>query len=533
MTAIEPRPVSLGSAGRSTLLLTGAAVIVQGVGFFRQLYLAAEVGVASGLDALLIAMATPLALAAVLTAGIRPALVPAYADARGERGLNAARRLVGSVLLWTGFAGVSISLSIWVFAEPLVSLAGPGLADAGTASAAVQYMRMLAPLAFLGTASSVFYALCQAEQLFPALALGMISEAVLTLAVMVYFWDSMALDALVLGTLAGALANLAIIVSATAARRVAPLPTIALRGTGLSRLLRHALPLSLSAVALQVNEFIRRAFASLLLEGGVSVLRFGDSLVRLPFAAIAPAFSSAVYPSLVQASRGPRGNELADVTERVLRYTVTFFVPLAGLTIAVAPVAAAVAYDRGAFSESDLELTAQVVAVSAPLIVSWPIIPTMASALNARRKSAVLLASGLLQVFVSTALMIVLGQVLGVVGVALATTVVSVILIVFLGHRLIILEPSLSASAVWRTSLKACVAAAPATIAFGIPIWMGLGSGSFGLGLATLAIVGMLGLSSYFAIARRIGLTEAGAILSFGVDTLRRVLSRVPMATRR
>ena len=516
------RPVSLGAAGRSALLLTGAAVLVQGVGFVRQLFLAAEIGAASGLDAMFIALAVPLALVAVFTAGVRPALLPAYAEARDEHGSRAARRLVGTVLFWMALLGLVLSLLMWVFAGPLVAITGPGLVEAGTYEDAVGYLRALAPLALLGAVTSVFYALCQAEFQFPAIAFATFAEALLTLTIMVSFWDSMGLDALVVGTLVGAMASLLIVVSTTLVRRIAPLPTIMAHNAGLAGLVRHAVPLSLSAIVLQVNEFVRRAFASVLLQGGVSVLRFGDSLVRLPFAAISPAYSAAIYPSLVEASRGSHGTELAKATERILCYAIVFFVPLAALTMAVAPVATNVAYDRGAFSSSDLILTAQVVAASAPLIVSWTIVPTLASALNARRKGTVLLAGGLVNVAASIALTFVLGSMLGVLGVTLASTIVSFIVIVFLGHRLLQVEPTISAKVIWRTLLKAVLATAPAALVFGVPIWAGMASGGLGSGLVTLVIAGLVGLASYYVIARSIGLSEAGAIILFGTDTARR-----------
>jgi putative peptidoglycan lipid II flippase len=506
-------------------------LVIQIIGFARQLFLAAEVGITSGLDALLIALAAPLALVGVLTAGVSAAIVPAYIAAKDDVGTSDARRLVGTVLVWTGLAGAVVSLALWVFAEAVVTITGPGLAEAGTADDAVRYLRTLAPLSFLMVISSIFYALCQAESLFPAIAVAQVTGPLLTFAIMVVAWDAMALDGLVAGTLIGTVVSLAIIVLATVIRRVTPILSFVSHGSGLRNLVRHAAPLSASAAILEVNLVFDRAVVSWLAAGGVSALRYGESIVRLPFAAIRPAWGQAVYPALVRArgASGPAG--LAGMTDRMLRYAIVVFVPLAGLTVAVAPVAVAVAYDRGAFTEADVALTAAVVAVSAPLIVMWTVAPTLVAALNARRMGSVLMAASILNVALNLVLDVALGYLFGVVGVALATTLSTAVVVVFFGQRLGQAEPAFSMRPLGGTFVRASLATLPSVLVFGIPIWAGVIEGGLVERVLLLVVVGVAGLSSYYAIAQRLGLEELGSIVGFAKDSLRRLLARLRFET--
>lgn len=525
MTIEEPelRSNSLAATGRATLILMGGALTVQVIGFLRQLFLAAEVGIDSSLDAVLISLALPMTLVGVLAGGVSVAIVPAYAQIKDERGPEAARRLVGTVLVWVGLAGLALSVATWVFAEPIVAITAPGLADAGTADAAVRYLRAFAPLTLLGSISALLAATCQVERLFPPMALATVAGSTVALGILVLFWDSMGLDGMVAGALVGEVVGLVILLAATMVRRVAPLPHLVSRGLGLRDLARHAAPLTLSRALLDVQRVFDRAIASLLLPGGVSALRYGDSLVRLPFAAIRPAYQTAIYPTLVQASRGAG---LGATTERLLRFAIVFFVPLAGLTAAVAPVATALLYDRGSFSDADLALTASIVAVSAPLIVTWTVQPTLVSALNAQRRGMILLAAGTMTMTVNIVLDVILGLMFGVIGIPMATVVASILVVVFMGRRLVRIEPSLSLHRVWRTFLKASLAILPSALIFGLPIWFGAIDGGSAQQALTLAVVGMVSLASYYLIARRLGLEEAGSIIAFAVSTLRRVIAR-------
>jgi O-antigen/teichoic acid export membrane protein len=160
------------------------------------------------------------------------------------------------------------------------------------------------------------------------------------------------------------------------------------------------------------------------------------------------------------------------------------------------------------------------------LIVTWTVLPTLTSALNARRQGVVLLSAGVVNVVVNLALTLALGYVFGIVGVALATTIVSVVVIIYMGYRVARLEPDVSLRPVWRTLAKASLASLPGALLFGIPIWTGLLDGDFLQRVALLAVVGVAGLSSYYALARRLGLDEASAILAFGKSTLRRAVGR-------
>lgn len=508
-------------------MLTGAALVVQIIGFVRQLFLAAEIGISSALDALLIALAAPLALAGILTAGVAVAIVPAYAEIKDERGPTDARRLVGTVLVWTAIAGALLSLFLWVLAEPIAAITGPGLAEAGTLEDAAGWIRSLAPLALLLTVTSIFYALCQAESMFVPMALASVVAPLLTLGVMVATWDDLQLDGVVLGTLVGALVGLAVLVLSTAVRRRLPLPQVMPRGLGLRRLLRHAVPITASAAILQANLTFDRAIASWLVPGGVSTLRYGESIVRIPFAAIRPAWDSALYPTLVRTDRDSGRAALAEMTERMVRYAIVFFVPLAWLTLAVAPLAVATAYDRGAFEDSDVLLTAQVVAASAPLIVTWTVAPTLVTALNARRMGLVMMVASIVNVALNLVLNVLLGYLLGVTGVALATSLVSVVMVLYFSYRLNRIESSYSPARVWRVFVRASLASLPGALVFGLPIWAGLIGGGLPIRIGSLVVVGVVGLTAYYWLAGRLGLGEAASITAFARNTLTRVFRRV------
>lgn len=497
---------SLRAVGRSAAILTGGTVAVQLVGILRELYIAAQVGLSRDLDALLIAMVLPTTLAGVLTSGIVTALVPAYVETRETSGRGEARRFAGAVLAWIGIAGFALTALLVVFASPLISIAGPGL-DTASHDLAVQYLYVLAPVAFVAAITGILYALCQAEELFAAIAIGSFIGVAVTFVLMIVLWGSLNLMGLAVGTLIGQVIGAVILVVAAVRAKAGPRLTLRAAGLPFGSFLRHAAPLTLSSAILQVNVVFDRAIASLLAPGGVSALRYAEVLVRTPISAISPAWGSAMYPTLVRAARD-RDDSLASTTSRSLRFAIAAFVPIAALTAAVAPVAVAVAYGRGAFGPEDVAETARVVAAFAPLIVILMTSPVLAGAHNARRAGTVLLAGGIINVIFNVTLDVAFGVWIGVAGIALSSAVASTIVVTFFAVRLSRADRAFRLGPIGRVlGLSLVASLVPAAIVAAIA-WSGVVSGGLVIELIALGAFGVLGLGAYTLIAGVIGLEE-------------------------
>jgi putative peptidoglycan lipid II flippase len=500
------RSLSLEAVARSAVILTGGAAVAQVLGIVRELFLAAQVGVSSRLDALLIALVLPTTLAGVLTSGTITALVPAYLEARSASGVDDARRLAGTVMVAIGVAGLVVWALLAVFAGIAVAITGPGLSAAGHESA-VAYLRLLAPLAFLAAVSAILYAVCQAEERFAAIAAATVAGPATTLAAILLLWQALDLAAVAVGSLLGSVVSLAILLVSTVRGSVTPI-AIPRSDARLRAFLRHAAPLTLSAAILQVNVVGDRAIASVLGPGAVSTLRYAEVLARVPIGAIGPAWGSAIYPALVRSTLAGAGTTLASATERGLRYAIAVFVPVATLTAAVAPVAVSVAYGRGAFAASDVSLTAQAVACFAPLLVILMTSPVLTGAHNARRRGHVLLIGGTLNVILNIVLDVVLGIWLGVIGVALSSSITSALVVAFFARRLATSEEGFELGRIFRTLAAASLASAPVAVTAAALSWTGHIPHDTLPSLAFLVAFGVLGVVAYMGAARVIGMEE-------------------------
>lgn len=229
-----------------------------------------------------------------------------------------------------------------------------------------------------------------------------------------------------------------------------------------------------------------------------------------------------MYPAMVSASRRTGEEGLGAATLRTLRFTVAVFVPVGLLSAAVAPIATSVVYGRGQFGPEDVAAVAQVLAAFAPLVFIITIDGVLTSALNARRRGAALLAAGALNVALNLLLDVVLGLSIGIVGIALSSTIAAAIVAIWKARRYARGEPGARIREVGHAFVLAVLAALPGSLVIGLIAWnVGAVEDSL-LGLAGLAVAGVAGIASYVLCSIPLGLPEPGRLVSLGFARLRR-----------
>lgn len=518
-------PISLRALGRAAGPLVFAGLVGQVFTIIRTLFVAARIGTAPALDALLVSLVLPIVVSGLLVSSLRTAIVPAYLEIARELNETHARRFVGVIVTWIALLGVAATALLVLIPEAAVGVSGPGL-DEGSRSAAIRFMPLVAPILFLTAVSTMLGALCQVAGRFLPIALGLAIAPLASLLVTVGLWDPFGLDALALGLTLGAGVTLGLTVAYAA--RAGLLPPFALRANGrhLAGLLRHAVPLFAGSAVLQFNLLADRAVATLLSAGAVSALFYAGQIILLPIGSVAFAWQMVAYPSLVRAAQDGETGSLGAGATNAIRATMVVFTPIAVAAAALAPLLVGLAYRRGAFGVSSAELTVGAAAAFAPLLLWLMIQPILIGAHNARRHGTLLALGAVANAALTVVLNVVLGVALGVAGVALSTSVTMTVLLLYLARRLSSTEEGFALRPLLGVGGRALVASLVPGIPLAFVAWVWLPPLP---PLETVVLlVGLLlaGLGGYLATARLLGLEDPGNIIGASLtrlmDSLRR-----------
>ena len=405
-------------------------------GLMREQLIAATFGASAATDAFNVAFRIPNLFRRLFAEGaFSQAFVPLLAATRAEHGDQATRSLmdaVATLLAWV----LLLTCVIGVVAAPaLVWAMGSGLQDFDTA---VVMTRIMFP--YIGLMSMVALA-AGILNTWKHFAVPAVTPVLLNLAVIgAAWWGGPFLAqrgiepilALAGGVMLGGVLQAAVQVPALMA--IGRLPRIGLlpssiarawRHPGTRKVLRQMAPALLGVSVAQISLLINTQIASHVAVGAVSWLTYADRLMEFPTALLGVALGVVLLPQLAGAKGRQDTEAFSDMLDWGLRLVLMLAAPCA-LALLIFPTGlVAVLYHYGAFTAADLEMTVRALQGYGVGLLGLVAVKVLAPAFYARQdiKTPVKIA----------------------VGVLIATQVMNLVLVPWLGHAGLALSIGLGA----------------------------------------------------------------------------------------
>ncbi len=410
----------------SAFVLVIARISLSIGGFVVVVILASKYGATTTTDAYFIARMVPVTLIHPLGMAFNLAFVPVYMSVKENGERNDQSALASSFLRLTFFCSLVLTLIYIIGADWIVLLLAPGFNEPAHESA-VLMTRIMAPSIFLTTVHAVFDSVLNARRRFVFSALSTLWVPAGALVGVLIWSDWWGIAGLAWGVVAG-----------IALQAIMLLPIIwkyftingwwfDFRDQSMKRVL-SGLGLSLMVISIwQINTAVDRMIASLLGEGAVSALSLGIIFLGLVPLIVAFPIYKVMYPELVKLVRQQN-------SERLRTFFRGNFLIIAFLTIPVAIGLAVFAdpftnlmFHYGKFSaEAASQTTEVIIYLALGLPGSIGVILAVYYFLVTQR-GKLLLAILLLTITANVILDLVLMWLLGLGGIALASTLISLI----------------------------------------------------------------------------------------------------------
>ncbi len=428
-----PIPVSalvgVGSPGAGVRATMGRAalVILAATLFGRILGLARDQAVAyfferGSTDAFFLAYKLPylgaLTVGAALTATFIPVFTQRYVTGRKEEAwgltLNM-MNLTGLVLI--GVTAAAILLAPWV-----VPLIGPGLDDA-TTSQAVGLFRILMPLVFFAGLAGLVSGVLNSLKRFALPAFSTSLGALITLVFILTTARSWGLTGLAVGTTVGAAASFAVLVPQLRGSGLRYRLSVVRDDPGVREVGGMIWPVLIGSAVGKVSIFADQILGSFLERGSISALNYSEKLFQLPLGLFVAGITIPLFPLLSEHVAAKEPERLKSTLSFGLRLIAFVMVPASvGLIVLRTPIVALL-FEHGKFGPDDTARTAWALLFYSIGLFSYAGRDTLTRVFYAyhdtRTPVKVSVATVVLNIVVSFALM----QVLGVGGLALGTTI--------------------------------------------------------------------------------------------------------------
>lgn len=408
----------------------GFAFVVKLAAVAKELVVAYQFGTGDVLDAFLIAFLLPSFAINVIAGSFNSALIPTYIQLREQGGEEAAQRLFSNVMLLSTALLIVVSGLLALSVSYILPILGSGFSPDKLALTRSLFFVLL-PVLVLSGLTTTWAAVLNAGERFALAAMAPMLTPVITVVVLVVMGKVWGIYALAFGTVSGFALEAGLLARGIKRQRLSLVPLWHGMNPALRQTMHQFAPMVAGAFMMSSTVLVDQSMAAMLSAGSVSVLSYGNKVVSGLLGMGSVALGTAVLPHFsrmvaVEDWRGIR-HSLRTYTRLILLTTlpltlgfVYFSEPLVGLL-----------FERGAFTAADTHLVGQVQAfylLQMPFYMFGILIVRLISSLRA---NILLMQAASINFFLNIILNYILMQWLGVAGIALSTSIVYLISVVY------------------------------------------------------------------------------------------------------
>lgn len=424
---------------RAAGVLASASLFSRILGYARDMAIAWVFGAGLYSDAFIAAFRVPNLLRRLFGEGtLSLAFIPIFSQTLSHRGRSEALALATTAIRYLGGAMAVLLVLGFVGAPVLVRLVAPGFAvDPQKFTLTLHLTRIMLPYllvaGFLGIAMGVLNALGIFAP--PALApagLNLTMLAAIGLGVLLAPGMDRLVSWLALGVVAGGALQLGLQIPFLWRCGMRPGLGSWKPVPGLASIGRMLPPAVFGASIFQINILVGTLLGSLLADGSVSYLFFADRLVQFPLGIFALSAAMASLPSFARQAGIGDLHGLQRTLDYGLRHVLFIMLPaVAGLMVLRRPIVA-VLFEHGAFGPEAARLTAQALLCYAPGVWAVAAVRMIAPVFFALSDTRSPVAAALAALVANAILGVALMQPLGHAGIALGTSLASIVNLVLL-----------------------------------------------------------------------------------------------------
>ena len=421
------------STNKTVLTATAGVTVIMVLGYFlsfvKEAVIANYFGVSAAVDAYTIAIQIPVLLFSFVSVAIQSIVVPVYSDVLINKGKEVADRYIHKLLSLLLIITISFVIVGECIANPIVYLFSPGF-DKETHSLCVELLRVSFPSLIFSIIAQVLVAVLNVHKKFvwPSFAVYFLNIGII--GVVVWLHSTLGILSACLGQLLGDTVRCLFLV--LLALKVYKY-RINFQWKGdedVNKTMKMSLPVLWSISIAEVNAMINRLVASFLFVGSISALTYANKINTVLMQLFVAAITTVVYPLYAESSAK---NDIRQLNSRVnltLAAYSLFIVPLMAGILVFKKEIIEVAFARGAFDVEAVALTQSVLGWYTIGLLFMSFRGTLTNVFYSLKDTKTPAVNATIGVVINIILNVTLPFVMGVRGLALATSISAVVITV-------------------------------------------------------------------------------------------------------
>lgn len=406
---------------KTTALVTIVIIISKVCGFARDMITANYFG--TGMESAAYTAAYSLFYLPVLlfSSCITSTLIPMYYSARSKRGLDTANRFASNSLNIFCLCALIISAIMYVFAEPLVKVIYMGF-GAEQSALTVKLTRIMLISLMFNVMSITLSTLLNAREKFLAAQLTGFPLSVCVIGAAVIFSGKYGVTALAWGVFAAGV--LQVIVQLPFTRgwfRYSP--RVNFKSKRFKRLMRMAIPATLAMAVSELNHMIDHMLASSLGEAAIPALTYAYRLITFISGILIVPITTIMFSRMSRLAAKSDARGIVPVVKRCFEIIALIVAPIIVVSAVLNVDIIRFAYARGAFGAESVRVTSGAFLFYVIGVLGFGLRDLLNRAFHSIQDARTPFRVSCFVVALNIALNLILRELMGVNGLALATTI--------------------------------------------------------------------------------------------------------------
>lgn len=416
---------------RSTSIVASMTMLSRVCGFIRDMVIAQLFGADAQVDAFLVAFKIPNFMRRLFAEGaFSQAFVPVLAQYSESRSRDEVKQFISHMAATLGIILLAVTLLAELAAPLVVSVFSPGfIGEPLRFNLATDLLRVTFPYLFFISLTAFVSAVLNTYGRFaiPAFTPVLLNLSLIVFAVFFSPHFQEPVTALAWGVFAAGVLQLCFQLPFLHRLGLLTKPKIKWNDPGVKRVLLLMLPALFGVSVAQISLLLDTVFASFLPVGSIAWLYYSDRISSLPLGVFGVAIATVVLPHLSRKHADNDHDNYSKALDWGIRWVLLLGVPAAvGLLLLAGPLLTTL-FQYGEFSISDVGMTRKSLLAFAVGVPSFMLVKVLAAAFYARQNIKTPVKYAVIALITNVTLMIILIFPLRHAGIALATSLASML----------------------------------------------------------------------------------------------------------
>jgi putative peptidoglycan lipid II flippase len=486
----------MSKVARATIGLMIATMLAKVIGFLRELVLASSYGASMYSDAYLIAISIPTVIFTSIGVAIGTTFIPMYFDINNGLGKRSALKFTNNILNMVIVLCILLSIVGFIFIEPLVKIFAFGF-EPDVFNITVKFTKILIlGIVFTGM-SNVMTSYLQVNNNFIIPGFANIPYNIIII-ISIILSVKYNPDIMVWGTLIGIVFQFIFQFPFATKCGFKYKFSLNFKDEHIKKTIWLLGPVLIGVAVNQINVAVDKALASTLVEGSISALNYANKLNAFIIALFISTLSAVIYPTLSKLSSENNKEKFIDAISSSVNSVILLVIPISVGAMVLSTPIVRVLFKRGAFDERATYMTAIALVFYSVGMVGFGLRDILGKVFYSLQDTKTPMINGAMAMVLNIILNLILVKFMGHAGLALATSISSIICIFLLFRSLKKKIGYFGQDKIAKATIKSLVAA----IVMGIVTFF-----------AYKVLVGLLGLGFIAEVVSLFGATGIGAIV--------------------